>query len=40
MNYNGKVSVETGVGMGLTAASDRLTFKLMVSRDLHSRPKH
>jgi len=36
MNYNGKVSVETGVGVGLTAASDRLTFKLMVSRDLIS----
>ena len=37
-NYNGrKLTVETGVGLGLTAASDRLTFKVMVSRDLNSR---
>jgi hypothetical protein len=41
MNHNGKtLSVEAGVGLGLTAASDRLTFKLMVSRDLNSRSRH
>jgi hypothetical protein len=41
MNRSGKgLSIETGVGLGLTAASDRLTFKLMLSRDLNSRPWH
>jgi hypothetical protein len=29
------VSVEAGVGVGVTAASDRLTLKLMLSRDLN-----
>jgi hypothetical protein len=33
------VNIEAGVGMGLTAGSDRLTFKLMLSRDLNPRPK-
>jgi hypothetical protein len=32
--------VESGFGIGLTAASDRLTLKLMVSRDLNHRPAH
>jgi len=30
------VNVEAGVGVGVTAASDRLTLKLMLSRDLNS----
>ncbi|HLG98965.1 MAG TPA: hypothetical protein VKX49_21825 [Bryobacteraceae bacterium] len=34
------VNIEAGVGFGLTSASDRLTFKLMLSRDLYSRNKH
>jgi hypothetical protein len=32
------LSVETGVGYGLTAASDKWTLKLMLSRNLHVRP--
>ena len=36
-DHGGKgISVEFGVGVGVTAGSDRLTFKLMVSRDLNS----
>jgi len=31
------INVEAGVGMGLTAGSDRLTLKLMLSRDLNPR---
>lgn len=34
------VNIEAGVGVGVTAGSDRLTFKLMVSRDLNPRPKN
>jgi hypothetical protein len=41
-NYSGTklagVNVETGVGYGLTAASDKWTLKLMVSRDLNVHP--
>jgi hypothetical protein len=33
------VNIEAGVGMGLTAGSDRLTLKLMLSRDLNPRHK-
>jgi len=41
MNHNGKtLSIESGVGLGLTAASDKLTFKLMVSRDLNFQSRH
>ena len=29
------VDIETGVGVGVTAGADKLTFKLMVSRDLN-----
>lgn len=37
MDHKGKyVDVETGVGVGVTSGSDRLTFKLMLSRDLNS----
>jgi hypothetical protein len=32
------VDIETGVGVGLTAGSDRLTLKLMLSRDLNKTP--
>ena len=31
------VDIETGVGVGMTHGADRLTFKLMVSRDLNSK---
>ena len=31
------INIEAGVGMGLTAGSDRLTLKLMLSRDLNRR---
>jgi hypothetical protein len=31
------IDIEAGVGMGLTTGSDRLTFKLMLSRDLNPR---
>jgi hypothetical protein len=41
-NYSGNkfigLSVETGVGYGLTSASDKWTLKLMLSRDLNRRP--
>ena len=33
------VDIEAGVGVGVTAGADRLTFKLMLSRDLNSKPK-
>ena len=33
----GFVNIETGVGLGWTGGSDRLTLKLMISRDLNSR---
>lgn len=29
------ISIETGVGVGVTAGADKLTFKLMLSRDLN-----
>jgi hypothetical protein len=36
MNHTAKiVNIETGVGFGLTGASDRVTLKLMLSRDLN-----
>jgi hypothetical protein len=39
LGYRGAVfGVEAGVGFGLTTASDRLTFKLMLSRDLNAAP--
>jgi hypothetical protein len=41
MDRNTKyVNIETGVGFGVTAGADRLTLKLMVSRDLNSRKKN
>ncbi|HVB58833.1 MAG TPA: hypothetical protein VNE63_20705 [Candidatus Acidoferrales bacterium] len=38
-NSNKFINVEAGVGVGLTAGSDRLTLKLMLSRDLNPRPE-
>jgi hypothetical protein len=36
MDHNGKiVNIEAGVGVGVTGGADKLTFKLMVSRDLN-----
>jgi hypothetical protein len=40
VDHPGKfLSIETGVGVGVTAGADRLTFKLMLSRDLNSKSK-
>jgi hypothetical protein len=40
LNHDTKiVNIETGVGVGVTHGADRLTFKLMVSRDLNSKKK-
>jgi hypothetical protein len=33
------VNIEAGVGVGYTAGADRLTFKLMLSRDLNAKPE-
>ena len=42
MDYSGKklfgINIESGVGYGLTSGSDKLTLKLMISRDLNTRP--
>jgi hypothetical protein len=36
MDHSSKIlSVETGIGFGLTAGADKLTLKLMLSRDLN-----
>lgn len=36
LNHTGKkFSIETGIGFGLTAASDRVTLKFMIARDLN-----
>src|SRR5579862_5478106 len=35
MDHNGKyLNIETGVGIGVTSGADKLTFKLMLSRDI------
>jgi len=40
LNHTGKVvNIETGVGVGVTGGADKLTFKLMVSRDLNPKLK-
>ena len=40
MDHTGTTwNVELGVGLGVTAGSDRITLKLMISRDLNSRAK-
>jgi hypothetical protein len=41
MDHNTKIlNIEAGVGVGITGGADKLTLKLMLSRDLNSRPKH
>jgi hypothetical protein len=41
VNHSSKfLDIEAGVGFGLTGASDKVTLKLMLSRDLNSRSKH
>lgn len=41
VDHPGKlVDVEFGVGVGVTPGADRLTFKLMLSRDLNSKPRN
>ena len=38
LNHSSRfVNIETGVGLGVTGGSDKLTFKLMLSRDLNSK---
>jgi hypothetical protein len=40
MDHNSKfLNVESGVGFGVSAGADKLTFKLMLSRDLNHRAK-
>lgn len=40
MDHSSKtLSIEAGIGFGVTAGADKLTFKLMLSRDLNSRAK-
>jgi len=38
--YSKIVNVEAGVGFGLTSSSDKITLKLILSRDLNSRSKN
>jgi len=40
IDYAGPFEFEAGVGFGLTDASDGLTFKVIIARDLNRRPKH
>ena len=38
MNHTTKfMDIEAGIGVGMTDASDRLTFKLILARDLNKR---
>ena len=37
--YFKTVNIEAGVGFGLTSSSDKITLKLILSRDLNSRPE-
>ena len=38
MDHNNKIlNIEAGIGYGVTGGADKLTFKLMLSRDLNSR---
>jgi hypothetical protein len=40
VNYSGMVDIEAGVGFGLTDASDRVQFKLLIARDFNKpRPR-
>jgi hypothetical protein len=38
--YSKTVNIEAGVGFGLTSSSDKITLKLILSRDLNSRSKN
>ena len=41
MDHNTRIlNIEAGIGVGVTGGADKLTFKLMISRDLNSRPKN
>ncbi|HEY2384198.1 MAG TPA: hypothetical protein VGK48_23745 [Terriglobia bacterium] len=41
VNHDTKtVNIETGVGIGVTSGADKLTLKLMLSRDLNPRPEN
>jgi hypothetical protein len=41
VNHKGEViDIETGVGVGVTSGADKLTFKLMLSRDLNAKSKN
>jgi hypothetical protein len=40
VDHNGRaINIEAGVGLGVTAGADKLTVKLMLSRDLNARSK-
>jgi hypothetical protein len=39
VDHHGVLDIEAGVGFGLTGASDAVTFKLILSRDLNSKKK-
>jgi len=38
--YSKKLNIEGGVGLGLSTSSDKITLKLILSRDLNSRAKN
>jgi hypothetical protein len=38
VDWSGRVDIEAGVGFGLTGATDTVTLKLMVSKDLNRKP--
>ena len=41
LDHNSKwLNVETGVGVGVTDGADKLTLKLMLSRDINPKPEH
>lgn len=41
VDYHGKfLDIESGVGIGVTAGSDKVTLKLILSRDIYSRHDH
>ena len=40
MRHNTNINIEVGIGVGVTGGADKLTLKLMISRDLNSRPKN
>jgi hypothetical protein len=39
IDYKGPLNVEAGIGVGVTGISDRLTFKVILSRDLNAKKK-